>query len=398
MTLHPELRIALTVPLGYLFIVGVRFNSPKSLPYAASRLRERFPRRSEPFIAQEALLLPPGVHVPGTARPENQPLTPSKKAPETIITSSAPVSMADGFQTQVHNDDDLVFRALSPESERDEGAAATKIMQSQAQIEADGNKENLAQGLKYSSDHVLQQSSEQRPVETRKPRLIDRQRGAVRINFDSQVSTQSGVSDSREKNDNGIQLSDGEDEQEQMSDASQDGGFQQDMRPNDVNSRRNFTHLNQHSVAEPGAALPRAQKRAGAPKETRNPKRRPRRSERPIQQEDDEEDDFREAVTQQNYNNIPTQSQIQNYKRVNASAKTRMAERPKKVQSRKAWTDVETETLLNLIEEHGTSWISLKKIDGNNGKLANRDQVALKDKARNMKLDFLKYVHLGSGV
>ncbi len=382
------------VLIGCLLIARIRFNSPKTLSYAASRLRERFRRRPEPSTAQEA---PPIVHVSGTARPDNQPLTPSKKAMEAIITSSAPVNMADGFQPQVHNDDDPLFKAQSPESERDDRATATEIMTSQAQIEADANKENLAQGLRYSSDHVLQQNPEQQPIETRKPRLIDRQRGAVRIAFDSQVPTQSGVSNSREKNDNGIQLSDGEDEQERMSSVSRDVSFQQDLRPIDVSSKRSFTHLNQRSVAEPGAALPRAQKRAGSPKETQNPKKRLRPSERPIQQEDDEEDDIGEAVAQQNYNGVPPQSQIQNYKRVNSSAKTRMAERPKKVQFRKAWTDVETETLLNLIEEHGTSWGSLKKIDGKNGNLAYRDQVALKDKARNMKLDFLKYVHLGSG-
>lgn len=381
------------VLIGCLLIARIRFNSPKTLPYAASRLRERFRRKPEPFTAQEA----PIVHVSGTVRPDNQPLTPSKKAMEAIITSSAPVNMADGFQLQVHNDDDPLFKAQSPESERDDRATATEIMTSQAQIEADANKENLQQGLKYSSDHVLQQNPEQQPIETRKPRLIDRQRGAVRIAFDSQVPTQSGFSNSREKNDNGIQLSDGEDEQERMSSVSRDVSFQQDLRPIDVSSKRSFTHLNQRSVAEPGAALPRAQKRAGSPKETQNPKKSLRRSERPIQQEDDEEDDIGEAVAQQNYNSVPPQSQIQNYKRVNSSAKTRMAERPKKVQSRKAWTDLETETLLNLIEEHGTSWGSLKKIDGKNGNLAYRDQVALKDKARNMKLDFLKYVHLGSG-
>lgn len=334
---------------------------------------------------------PRPVRVAGTYPPTNHPLTHSKRSKEAKVSSSPAVNLADGLQPQVPVDDILQLEAQSEESERDDGAAASQIMELQAQSEADANKENLAQGLIYTSDQVPLRNAEQQPIGTRKPRLTDRQHGALRIPFDSQGSTQTGISISHAKRDSEIQLSDGEDEEEQMCSVSQDTGFEQDTRPHNVNARRSFTILNQRSVAEPRAALSRAQKRAASSKETQSSKKRPRRSERPIQQEDDEEDDIREAVAQQNHNNVPTQSQIQNYKRVNSSAKTRMAERPKKVQFRRAWTDLETETLLNMIEEHGTSWGSLKKIDDKNGKiLESRDQVALKDKARNMKLDFLK--------
>ena len=62
-------------------------------------------------------------------------------------------------------------------------------------------------------------------------------------------------------------------------------------------------------------------------------------------------------------------------------------------QVRKGWTDEETQRLLELIIEFGTSWALLKSEDFAAGNiLESRDQVALKDKARNMKMDYLKYV------
>ena len=86
----------------------------------------------------------------------------------------------------------------------------------------------------------------------------------------------------------------------------------------------------------------------------------------------------------------PERVQLENYKmakelgRINTAARAK-----KKTQTRKAWTDLETETLINLISEHGTSWKLLKDKDA--GKvLVDRDQTALKDKARNIKFDYLK--------
>lgn len=86
----------------------------------------------------------------------------------------------------------------------------------------------------------------------------------------------------------------------------------------------------------------------------------------------------------------PERVQLENYKMAKELAKINTAARAKKkTQSRKAWTDLETETLINLISEHGTSWKLLK--DKDVGKfLVDRDQTALKDKARNIKFDYLK--------
>lgn len=86
----------------------------------------------------------------------------------------------------------------------------------------------------------------------------------------------------------------------------------------------------------------------------------------------------------------PTLPQVHNYKMAKEVGRiTTAARAKKKTQTRKAWTDLETETLINLISENGTSWKLLKDKDVGNV-LVDRDQTALKDKARNMKFDFLK--------
>lgn len=86
----------------------------------------------------------------------------------------------------------------------------------------------------------------------------------------------------------------------------------------------------------------------------------------------------------------PERVQLENYKMAKELAKINTAARAKKkTQTRKVWTDLETETLINLISDHGTSWKLLK--DKDVGKvLLGRDQTALKDKARNIKFDYLK--------
>lgn len=89
----------------------------------------------------------------------------------------------------------------------------------------------------------------------------------------------------------------------------------------------------------------------------------------------------------------PLSQAFDEYQRVRESAKQRGAVVTKPPQSRKGWTSLETEMLHYLITEHGTSWKRLKDEDMKQDYvLEARDQVALKDKARNMKIDYLKYV------
>jgi hypothetical protein len=64
------------------------------------------------------------------------------------------------------------------------------------------------------------------------------------------------------------------------------------------------------------------------------------------------------------------------------------------VKARKRWTEYETGTLISLVEQFGISWAQIKRWDEANGDfLSDRDQVNLKDKARNIKFDLLKGRH-----
>ncbi|KAK5940321.1 hypothetical protein PMZ80_007741 [Knufia obscura] len=68
------------------------------------------------------------------------------------------------------------------------------------------------------------------------------------------------------------------------------------------------------------------------------------------------------------------------------------ATRPRPPQVRRPWSEEEVIRLWDLMGKHGTSWSMIKNADNlmDEPKLGGRSQVQLKDKARNMKLDFLK--------
>lgn len=92
-----------------------------------------------------------------------------------------------------------------------------------------------------------------------------------------------------------------------------------------------------------------------------------------------------EAVTDEN-----TGDRI-NHGWVNRVAKSTVAtQTTHKVQVRRPWEEAATSRLIELIEndDFGTSWAKIAKL--NDPLLEGRGQVALKDKARNIKLDFLK--------
>ena len=107
-----------------------------------------------------------------------------------------------------------------------------------------------------------------------------------------------------------------------------------------------------------------------------------------------EDDNIGGAMQRHNAANAPPPaSQAEIYRLANSKAKERVALRPKKTQTRNPWSEEEINRLLELIDDHGLSWSLLKKLDHlhkDGPVLQDRDQVALKDKARNIKLDYLK--------
>jgi hypothetical protein len=87
-------------------------------------------------------------------------------------------------------------------------------------------------------------------------------------------------------------------------------------------------------------------------------------------------------------------STAQSYTEVNQNAKARIVfyVADRQPQSRIPWSEEETSYLHEKIEELGTSWAKIKAHDQDHEKrLWRRNQVALKDKARNMLLDYLKW-------
>jgi hypothetical protein len=87
---------------------------------------------------------------------------------------------------------------------------------------------------------------------------------------------------------------------------------------------------------------------------------------------------------------------------INQEARQNTAKRllkKRQPQQRSRWTEVEVERLVELIENYGVSWAYLLAMDGEHPQgpvLQQRDQGSLRDKARNMKMDFLKYVFLST--
>ena len=80
---------------------------------------------------------------------------------------------------------------------------------------------------------------------------------------------------------------------------------------------------------------------------------------------------------------------------VNRRAKFEVARRkPRMAQQRTPYSEEETARLIELVETYGTSYAYIKQMDEKHPgdpSLQNRTQLQLKDKARNLKMDYLKY-------
>lgn len=81
------------------------------------------------------------------------------------------------------------------------------------------------------------------------------------------------------------------------------------------------------------------------------------------------------------------------YKLVNHAAKESLVRNlPKQPQVRRPWSNEEVQALMEYMDEYGCSWAAIKAADSQRQILERRSQVDLKDKARNMKYDYLRYV------
>ena len=97
----------------------------------------------------------------------------------------------------------------------------------------------------------------------------------------------------------------------------------------------------------------------------------------------------------QDPNDVDEEPPSTNYRDVNRLAKLATQEQkfnaPPPPQTRRPWTLDEEEMLIECIGKFGTGYKAIKDHDGENGNvLIDRSEVGLKDKARNIKVDYLK--------
>lgn len=264
--------------------------------------------------------------------------------------------------------------AMPTEAREGLDVMARRVEETKARLEADNNKENLADpGPARQPQHRKNQS--QSAQGGKKKHFIDPQPNAKRLKFDDSQDSQLQTQPSRKRQRDDLEaVLEHEDNQIDAVEVSSDEGFQQDRRATGAVSNTTRTQAQSRVVREPLVH------RRLRPKKARSTPRH-----------DSLDDEPRGAITQHDQGKLSEASQFENYQKANEMAKRNVAVLPKKVQTRKTWTDEETETLISLIGDHGISWKLLKEQDNAHGsKLKHRDQVALKDKARNMKFDYLK--------
>jgi len=167
-----------------------------------------------------------------------------------------------------------------------------------------------------------------------------------------------------------VDIDDVMDNQQTQEEPSQDGGFQGDTHSNVVAQR----HV---SVPDSSPSLPRTSEQAA---HVPSPPKRPRQN--PGQSIDTPAEilngrDAADATSGQRAKLINIQNRIAN------------RALPSKVQSRRPWSERETSHLIDEIGKHGISWSLLMDMDINGLNIfQGRNQTSLRDKARNLKVDY----------
>ncbi|KAK5143944.1 hypothetical protein LTR04_001722 [Oleoguttula sp. CCFEE 6159] len=236
------------------------------------------------------------------------------------------------------------------------------------QIERNQNKENLHRNQNSSAADAGAAFID--PYRKR-PAFVDPQPGAARIGFDDSQSSQAQTQRRQGRSPKRARV-----EAEEV-DVSEDEGFQVDDRSVDAEQRRQAASAGRQSRIVPDVASSPKRKRVakGVAAERQHVPRR-------------------ETSVSDLEEEVPSTA-ASRYRTINKVAKaltgTRDLDLPYVPQHRRAWTDEEVNALLDLIAEYGPRYSMIKKIDmdGDNV-LVDRDQTALRNKAENMKFDFIK--------
>lgn len=203
-----------------------------------------------------------------------------------------------------------------------------------------------------------------------RPRFIDAQNNAERVEWSEATQPRSSALHQTSQTRRGKRPAQAIEEEEEV-EATQDVGFEQDQRVIDESRRKQAPiAARRRPIGSPPAKKVRIAQSEDA-------------DYNPSPQLDSEEEERLATAT-----SIPPSSTI-SYGAVKSMAKDFTRLKAPKVQTRTRWTQEEENYLLDAIVEHGCSWARIKDQDSG-GVLGARDQVGLKDKARNMKFDFLK--------
>lgn len=285
------------------------------------------------------------IQVASTAGPSTRALTPQRNLNAQVILSSAPANVTNGQAPLADQD-----HSRRPESNEDEdediARSARASLAYQTQRETESNKENVAE---------IPESQRTQTVKTRS--MYDRHPLAEKV---SPIGSQDSDANGQEP------------------ESSSDEGFQHQAEPSNAAMRRRSRSATKRPASKPTGLQRRS------PKKVR------------VQENivADTLDGSAVVARDEQETELPPSQVYEEYVRVNRSARQKMAVMTKPPQRRSAWTGAETDMLHYLITEYGTSWKLLKEQDLEQGYvLEARDQVALKDKARNMKMDYLKYVY-----
>lgn len=228
--------------------------------------------------------------------------------------------------------------------------------------------------------YARDKNKENRPLpaqEKGKKRFIDQQANAQKVRWSSQDSQESeGTAAGRSKR-RRAQVEPDDD------DNSQDEGFEADQRNPNPNLRAP-RRVSPAPVRGPSPKRARVQEDGAAARAAR---RRQQREEAALQanarreasdEEFEEEDEIEDATSRTAATQV-----LSTARRETAISKQSTAQ----PQNRTPWSPEDTEHLIDLIEDMGCSWAVIHKAGGFQ---VERDQVAIKDKARNLKVAFLK--------
>lgn len=320
--------------------------------------RKAAPADEEPSRQQDQPEAP-DIQVSATAPSTSAAATFHEEIGGPSILSSAPAQSTDRraakpqhdhtWRMQEGDDEIVALRPITKDELRGIGLRLGAIVK---QRQAESNKENIEMPLSQA---------EPLPRSGQKRRFIDPQPNAERVQWDGLEGSNSNPPSSQIEN-----ISSGEE-------------FEQLIAPTNPSNQRRSKFMPKHSDSQTVGSQGPSPKKARV--QVAGSSSKPQ-------------------IVPEGANDEPPPSQaLINYRIANSRAKERKIVReqkaPKPPQSRTAWSDDETEQLLTLIEEHGISWTLLMHIDEKEGGLLqSRGQVGLKDKARNIKVDFLRCVHI----